>query len=94
MRDVPNTEIADVPHQVEFSLTVVLTKAEAFDACDACAEAERALIRSGWLAEADRLAELFALIEGRLTQVGPGRHPRQCDSVSSASKSSDSEFTQ
>jgi hypothetical protein len=51
---------------VSFSTAVVLTKREAFDACEACAEAERALLRTGRAAEAGRLAALFELIEARL----------------------------
>jgi hypothetical protein len=52
--------------RVSFSTAVVLTKREAFDACEACAEAERALLRTGRAAEAGRLAALFELIEARL----------------------------
>ncbi len=47
-------------------MAVVLTKREAFEACEACAEAERALLRTGRAEEAGRLAALFELIEGRL----------------------------
>jgi hypothetical protein len=49
-----------------FSLAVVLSKREAFEACEACAEAERALLRGGRGAEAGRIAALFELIEARL----------------------------
>jgi hypothetical protein len=52
--------------RVRFSTAVVLSKREAFEACQACAEAERALLRSGRAAEAGRLAALFELIEARL----------------------------
>jgi hypothetical protein len=52
--------------RVTFSTAVVLTKSEAFEACEACAEAERALLRTGRAAEAGRLAALFELIEARL----------------------------
>ncbi len=52
--------------QVSFSRAVVLTKREAFEACEACADAERALLRTGRAAEAGRLAALFELIEARL----------------------------
>jgi hypothetical protein len=45
---------------------VFLTKREAFEACEVCAEAERALLRSGKQIEAHRLAALFELIEERL----------------------------
>ena len=52
--------------RVSFATAVVLTKREAFEACEACAEAERALLRTGRAAEAGRLAALFELIEARL----------------------------
>jgi len=55
--------------QVSFSTAVVLTKREAFEACEACAEAERALLRTGRAAEAGRVAALFELIEGRLVST-------------------------
>jgi len=51
---------------VRFSAIVILSKREAFDVCQACAEAERALIRSGREVEAARFASLFELIEARL----------------------------
>jgi hypothetical protein len=51
---------------VTFSTAIVLTKREAFEACEACAEAERALLRTGRAVEAGRLAALFELIEARL----------------------------
>jgi hypothetical protein len=51
---------------VRFAAAVVLSKREAFEACDACAESERALLRAGRVAEAGRLAALFELIENRL----------------------------
>jgi len=52
--------------RVNFSSTVLLTKREAFEACEACAEAERALVRAGRSTEALRVAALFELLEGRL----------------------------
>ncbi|HUA95080.1 MAG TPA: hypothetical protein VMB82_06085 [Acidimicrobiales bacterium] len=52
--------------RLRFSAAVVLSKQEAFDACEACAEAERALVRSGREAEARRMAALFELLELRL----------------------------
>ena len=55
--------------QVRFSTAIVLTKREAFEACEACAEAERALLRNGRAAEAGRLAALFELIESRLVST-------------------------
>jgi hypothetical protein len=52
--------------RVRFTASVVLSKREAFEVCEICAEAERALIRTGRGAEAHRLAVLFELIEARL----------------------------
>jgi hypothetical protein len=43
-----------------------LSKREAFDACEVCADAERALLRGGHAVEAARAAALFELFEGRL----------------------------
>ena len=51
---------------VRFASVLVLSKREAFELCEACAEAERALLRSGKAAEAARMAALFELAEGRL----------------------------
>jgi len=51
---------------VRFAPAVLLTKREAFEVCEACAEGERALLRSGRPAEAGRLAALFELIEEKL----------------------------
>jgi hypothetical protein len=51
---------------VRFASLLVLSKREAFELCEACAEAERALLRSGRAAEAARMAALFELAEGRL----------------------------
>jgi hypothetical protein len=45
---------------------VVLTKEEAFGACQALADAGRVLVRSGGCAEADSLGSLFVLLEERL----------------------------
>jgi len=51
---------------VRFGLRVVLSKEEAFGACQALADAGRELVRSGRTAEADSLCSLFALLEERL----------------------------
>jgi hypothetical protein len=51
---------------LRFASVLVLTKREAFELCEACAEAERALLRSGRATEAARMAALFELAEGRL----------------------------
>ena len=48
---------------VRFARTISLTKLEAFEACEVCADAERVLLRSGRAAEAARVAALFELFE-------------------------------
>lgn len=55
----------DVP--VRFASVLVFSKREAFELCEACAEAERALLRCGKASEAARMAALFELAEGRLS---------------------------
>jgi hypothetical protein len=52
--------------EVRFAAAVVLSKREAFEACEVCADVERALLRSGRAVEAARVAALFELFEGRL----------------------------
>jgi len=51
---------------IRFAAAVVLTKRETFDACEICAEIERALLRCGRASEAARAAALFELLESRL----------------------------
>jgi hypothetical protein len=51
---------------VRFAPSVVLTKREAFEACEVCAEVERVLLRAGRVVEAARAAALFELVENRL----------------------------
>jgi hypothetical protein len=53
--------------QVHFGSSVRLTKREAFDACQALADADRFLVRAGRRAEAKALGDLFELFEERLT---------------------------
>jgi hypothetical protein len=85
----------------KFAHAVVLTKREVFDALEACATAERALLRSGKPAEAAAVAGLFELLEDRvvldpvassypggITDAAPG------EGVASGSNSSDRELTQ
>ena len=50
-----------------FSARVHLTKREAFDACQALADADRVLVAAGGTAEAGALGDLFELLEDRLT---------------------------
>lgn len=54
------------PSPARFASVLVLSKREAFELCEACAEAERALLRAGKASEAARMAALFELAEGRL----------------------------
>jgi hypothetical protein len=51
---------------VRFASAVVLTKREAFEACEVCADVERVLLRAGRAVEAARAAALFELFESRL----------------------------
>ena len=54
---------------VHFAVRVILSKEEAFTACQALADAGRLLVRSGGLDEADSLGTLFDLLEERLVAV-------------------------
>ncbi len=51
---------------VRFTPIVRLTKQEAFAACQALADADRALLQAGRAAEATALGDLFELFEERL----------------------------
>ena len=51
---------------VNFGVRVILSKDEAFGACQALADAGRMLVRSGRVDEADSLGSLFELLEERL----------------------------
>ncbi len=87
---------------LRFGPSVVLSKEEAFGACQALADAGSHLERSGRGVEADALAGLFVLLEERLSAPQPDPHP--VDRLSAApgrrgqsspgSNSSESEFTQ
>ncbi len=82
-------------HPVRFSESVLLTKREAFDACQALADADRFLLRAGQKEEAGALGDLFELLEERLTTAGPGPEPASaCPQPRSGSNSSDNELTQ
>lgn len=54
------------PTPARFGSDVVLTKEEAFRACQALADAGSGLVRSGHVAEAGSLGRLFDLLEERL----------------------------
>jgi hypothetical protein len=53
-------------HAVRFAPSVVLSKRQIFEVCEVCADAERALLRTGRKAEAARAAALFELLESLL----------------------------
>ena len=57
---------------VRFGTYAVLTKEEAFGACQVLADAGRALVLTGGSEEADSLCSLFVLLEERLTADRPG----------------------
>ncbi|HMK62393.1 MAG TPA: hypothetical protein VK386_02140 [Acidimicrobiales bacterium] len=74
-----------------FANAVVLTKHEVFDALEACADAERALLRAGRAPEAAGVASLFELLEDRvILDPAHGLH----DLSSKGSNSSDRELMQ
>jgi len=54
------------PRPVHFGVRVILSKEEAFGACQALADAGRLLVRAGGLEEADSLGSLFELLEERM----------------------------
>lgn len=56
----------DCQDKVRFAPAVILTKREAFEVCEVCADVERALLRAGRAVEAGRAAALFELFESRL----------------------------
>ena len=56
------------PAPLHFGVRVILSKDEAFGACQALADAGRVLVRSGGLDEADSLGSLFELLEERLVR--------------------------
>jgi hypothetical protein len=55
--------------RIRFAPSVLLSKAEAFGACQALADADRILLRSGRIREATALGDLFELLEHRLASV-------------------------
>lgn len=64
-----SVDIADGNNRVRFSDSIALTKDEAFEVCEACAQAEQCLRITGLTVHAVRLAGLIDLIEGRLAGV-------------------------
>ena len=86
------------PDPVRFAGTVRLTKREAFEACQALADADRFLLRAGEAGTADALGALFELLEERLTAPdlvrGTGPSGFRRIQASCGSNSSDRELTQ
>ena len=79
-----------------FTASVRLSKDEVFSACQALADADRCLVRTGRLSEADALGDLFLLLEERLMAGGadPGEPGSAVGQSSVGSYSMESEFTQ
>ena len=55
-------------HPATFRAVVFLSKREAFEACQALADADRVLVAAGTTAEAGALGDLFELLEDRMTR--------------------------
>jgi hypothetical protein len=65
---VDPTTTSGIPSpQLRFAGAVVLSKREVFEALEACAAAERGLLRAGRPVEAAGVAALFELLEDRVT---------------------------
>ena len=62
----PAGRARSAPAASAFATAVVLVKREVFDALEACALAERALLRCGRAAEAAGIASLFEMLEDRV----------------------------
>ena len=60
--------------QVSFSTAVVLTKREAFEACEVCAEAERALFARAELLKPDDWRSVRAHRGSARLRLSPGRY--------------------
>jgi len=63
------SEDAPTSRRVSFGSQVLLSKGEVFGACQALADADRALLRAGRTGEADALGDLFELLEQRLSDA-------------------------
>jgi hypothetical protein len=80
---------------LRFLGAVVLTRREVFDALEACATAERVLLRCGRPAEAACVAALFEVLEDRVSYESPASLPSSApDPEAEGSNSSDRELTQ
>ncbi len=63
------TEAVATEATATFRPVVWLTKREVFDACQALADADRVLVAAGTTDEAGALADLFELLEDRMTRA-------------------------
>ncbi len=63
---IPPSDSVAAGDRIRFAPSISLTKAEAFGACQALADADRVLLRSGLISEAAALGDLFELLEQRL----------------------------
>lgn len=64
----PSTQGGPEPDgSIRFQDSVVLSKGEVFGACQALADADRLLLKSGAKSEASALGDLFELLEARLS---------------------------
>jgi hypothetical protein len=64
----PSTQRGPEPDgSIRFQDSVVLSKGEVFGACQALADADRLLLKSGAKSEASALGDLFELLEARLS---------------------------
>jgi hypothetical protein len=72
-RSAAGDDVAGVPApahpRVLFGHDVVLSKGEVFGACQALADADRALLQAGRTDEAGALGDLFELLEQRLSDA-------------------------
>jgi hypothetical protein len=71
LEEQPHVRARDAQSPVRFAPALVLTKREAFEMCEACADAERALLRCGKPTEAARMAAVFEMLEAKLV-TDPG----------------------
>jgi hypothetical protein len=65
----PPTPATTIEPAATFRPVVCLTKREVFEACQALADADRVLVAAGTTDEAGALADLFELLEDRMTRA-------------------------
>jgi hypothetical protein len=65
----PPSPATPIEPAATFRPVVCLTKREVFEACQALADADRVLVAAGTIDEAGALADLFELLEDRMTRA-------------------------